>query len=35
MAVRADEIRRGWLNWQTIRENWLAAPVPNPFPTMP
>ena len=35
MAVRADEIRRGWLNWQTVRSNWLAAPVPNPFPTMP
>ena len=35
MAVRADEIQRGWLNRQTIRANWLAAPVPNPLPVIP
>ncbi len=35
MGIRDDEIRRGWLNRQTIRADWLAAPVPNPLPVIP
>jgi uncharacterized protein len=35
MGIKEEEINRGWLTWQTIRANWLAAPVPNPFPTRP
>jgi predicted double-glycine peptidase len=31
MGVRADEIDRGWLNYQTVRRNVLMQPVPNPL----
>lgn len=32
MAIRADEINRGWLNYQTIRRNFLATPIPRIAP---
>jgi uncharacterized protein len=31
MGVRADEIDRGWLNYQTVRRNVLMQQVPNPL----